>query len=238
VAIKVATFDFWGTLYENKMSLKHERKDRILQMFKQEGINDITEEMIYREMEKAWVIWDDIWRLEHRTLNVREFLAIVFKALLVELSPEAMDTLCDTLQKAIFTGNTMPIDHVVDAVKDLSGFTNLGVISDTGIASGKYLRQLLERDHGQRFSFGLYSDELGMSKPHPGIFQKVLETTGCKADEVVHIGDLRHTDVLGAQNAGMHTIRYCGVRDDQTPGLPEAEYVFRTIGSWWELSRE
>jgi len=156
---------------------------------------------------------------------VHEFMELVFGELQVRLAADAMDELCEVLQQAIFTGNTLPVDHVVDAVAALSRSRCLGVISDTGVSSGRYLRQLLDRDHPSRFSFGLYSDELGMSKPEPEIFQKVLDINGCLPEEVVHIGDLRYTDVLGAHQAGMHTIRYAGIRDDRTEGFPEADWV-------------
>ncbi len=223
--IKVVTFDFWGTLYHNKLSLKHERKDRIQQMFARSGIVGITDAMIYQAMEKSWVVWDDIWRTQYRTLPVHEFMELVFGELQVRLDAEVMDELCEILQQAVFTGNTLPVDHVVEAVATLSATRRLGVISDTGVSSGRYLQQLLDRDHPARFAFGLYSDELGMSKPAPGVFQKVLDMNGCRPEEVVHIGDLRYTDVLGAHQAGMHTIRYAGIRDDRTEGYPEADWV-------------
>ncbi|MDY0289377.1 MAG: HAD family hydrolase [Sphaerochaeta sp.] len=225
MAITVVTFDFWGTLYRNINSLKHERKDRIQHCFSQAGITGITDAMIYAAMERSWVIWDDIWRREHRTLDVHDFMALVLKDLGVVLPKGLLSELCEVLQQAIFTGNTVATDHVIEVVQQLSRTKQLGIISDTGVSSGRYLRQLIERDHGSRFSFGLYSDELGMSKPAPGVFQAVLDRTGCKADQVVHIGDLLHTDVIGARQAGMHSVRYTGVRDIPSFGYPEADYV-------------
>lgn len=222
--IKVVTFDFWGTLYYNKISLKHERKDRIQTMFSRCGI-EIPDTQVYQAMERTWVLWDEIWRKEHRTLAVHEFLDLVFNELKVKLPTDETNELCELLQQAIFTPNTSPVDHVVEVVATLSTTKRLGIISDTGVASGRYLRQLIERDHPSRFSFGLYSDELGMSKPEQGIFQKVLDMNGCSPKEVLHIGDLQYTDVIGAQKAGMHTVRYAGIRDEQTQGYPEAEWV-------------
>lgn len=223
--IKVITFDFWGTLYHNTVSLKHERKARIRTMFDRCALEDVSDEQIYKAMENSWLLWDDIWRKEQRTLPVSEFLGLVFSELKVVLPPWAVDELCHTLQEAIFTGNTVPTNHVAEVVGELASTYTLGIISDTGVSSGKYLNRLIERDHRGKFSFGLYSDELGMSKPAAGVFQKVLEINGCTAAEVVHVGDLKHTDVLGAKQAGMHSVRYAGVRDDVGEGFPEADWV-------------
>ena len=225
MAITVVTFDFWGTLYRNITSLKHERKDRIKHYFSLAGIPGIADEMIYGAMERSWVIWDTIWRSEHRTLDVHDFMALVLQDLGVTLPDVLLSELCEILQQAIFTGNTVATDHIIEVVQELSKTKQLGIISDTGVSSGRYLRKLIERDHGSRFSFGLYSDELGMSKPAAGVFQAVLDQTGCRPDQVVHIGDLLHTDVAGAREAGMHSVRYTGVRDIPSPGYAEAEYV-------------
>ncbi len=225
MAITVVTFDFWGTLYRNVTSLKHERKDRIKHYFSLAGVTGISDEMIYGAMERSWVIWDTVWRSEHRTLDVHDFMALVLKDLAVGLPGNLLSELCDVLQQAIFTGNTVATDHIIDVVRELSETKQLGIISDTGVSSGKYLRKLIERDHGSRFSFGLYSDELGMSKPAPAVFQAVLDRMGCRPEEVVHIGDLLHTDVIGARKAGMHSVRYIGVRDVPSIGYAEADYV-------------
>lgn len=223
--IKVITFDFWGTLYRNIVSLKHERKARIRTMFDRCAIDCVSDEQIYKAMENSWLLWDDIWRKEQRTLPVRDFLSLVFGELKVQLPEWAVDELCHTLQEAVFTGNTVPTDHIVEVVAELSKSYKLGIISDTGVSSGKYLGRLIERDHPHAFSFGLYSDELGMSKPAAGVFQKVLDINGCTAEEVVHVGDLKHTDVLGSRQAGMYSVRYAGVRDDGGEGFPEAHWV-------------
>lgn len=232
MAIKVVSFDFWGTLYRNKVSLRHERLARIRPVLDQHGYDGIPDERIYQAMEDAWVIWDDIWRIEQRTLGARDFLELVFKDLSVQLPELALQTLSYTIQEAVFTPNTVPIDYVIESVAILAQRCKIGVISDTGVSSGAYLSKLIDRDHPSIFSFRLYSDELGMSKPQQPIFKRVLEINGCTPEEVVHVGDLRHTDILGAKQAGMYTVRYAGVRDDQDERFPEAHWVisdYRTL---------
>jgi HAD superfamily hydrolase (TIGR01549 family) len=58
-------------------------------------------------------------------------------------------------------------------------------------------------------SFGLDADlittssELGVDKPSPDFFQKILELGGLSPDETVYVGDRVDNDVIPAQAAGM-----------------------------------
>lgn len=47
---------------------------------------------------------------------------------------------------------------------------------------------------------------VGVLKPDPAIFHKVIEGTDLQAHEVVYVGDDPHLDVAGARGAGMHAI--------------------------------
>ena len=72
------------------------------------------------------------------------------------------------------------------------------------------------------------SEELGVSKPRPGIFLKALEPLGVAPRDALMIGDGINSDIRGANNAGIDACWY-------NPGgkpLPEgvrAEYVISDI---------
>jgi putative hydrolase of the HAD superfamily len=78
------------------------------------------------------------------------------------------------------------------------------------------LRGILE-DHGvlDRFDHWSFSDEVGVYKPHPEIFEHALAGLGGVAPErAAHVGDLHRTDVAGAKAMGITAIRYKGSNDD------------------------
>jgi putative hydrolase of the HAD superfamily len=50
------------------------------------------------------------------------------------------------------------------------------------------------------------SEEAGVSKPDPGIFEIALERLGCAADEAVMVGDSWAADIIGARAAGIRAI--------------------------------
>lgn len=43
-------------------------------------------------------------------------------------------------------------------------------------------------------------------KPHRELFEKALEVSGYRADEVIHVGDSVSSDVLGAKSAGIRPV--------------------------------
>jgi putative hydrolase of the HAD superfamily len=52
----------------------------------------------------------------------------------------------------------------------------------------------------------IVSEEAGVSKPDPAIFEMALDRLGCTADEAVMIGDSWSADVVGARAAGIRAI--------------------------------
>ena len=56
------------------------------------------------------------------------------------------------------------------------------------------------------FTHTLISEEVGINKPQPGIFQIALERNAITADEAVMIGDSYSSDIAGAKAAGIDQI--------------------------------
>jgi len=50
------------------------------------------------------------------------------------------------------------------------------------------------------------SHEEGVEKPDPRIFAHALARIGARADRTLHVGDLYHTDVVGARRAGLRAV--------------------------------
>ena len=53
------------------------------------------------------------------------------------------------------------------------------------------------------FEFTLAAGEIGIWKPDPAIFDKVLEMEGLQADRCVYVGDNYYADVVSARGAGL-----------------------------------
>ncbi len=67
------------------------------------------------------------------------------------------------------------------------------------------------------FQHIVLSEEVGITKPQPGIFEKALQLNGLQKEDVVMIGDSYTSDIQGAINAGIDQIWL------QLPTLSEEE---------------
>ncbi|NQT58494.1 MAG: HAD family hydrolase [Bacteroidetes bacterium] len=227
MSIKLISFDFWGTIYHNEPSLSDKQKNVILQVLKRASIYDIGIAAVSNAVNEAWVKWDVYWKEESRTLAVHDWLAMVLEYLPVGLPDDFFHECCNELQSLLFTGNTKEIPGVRSVIKSLYKRYKLSIISDTGIESGDYLRRLLRNDKLDHFDYTVFSNEFGRAKPHSSVFNALLTYFQLDPEEVVHIGDLRRTDVEGAKSVGMHTIRFSGCRNDENSIYDEADFVIK-----------
>lgn len=84
----------------------------------------------------------------------------------------------------------------------------LALVSNTGYVHGDIIRQALANmDLATCFDWMIFSNELGLAKPNPGIFQALISASGIPAARITHIGDNPIADVQGARNVGMHAIQ-------------------------------
>jgi HAD superfamily hydrolase (TIGR01549 family) len=78
-----------------------------------------------------------------------------------------------------------------------------GVISN----SNGTIRGILERlALAPHLDFVLDSQEEGLEKPDPRLFQRALTRAGVRAAEAAYIGDLYSVDVVGARRAGIRAV--------------------------------
>lgn len=50
------------------------------------------------------------------------------------------------------------------------------------------------------------SEEVGLKKPHPSVFQTAMTKAAALPQKSIMIGDSFEADIVGAQNSGMHTL--------------------------------
>ena len=97
-------------------------------------------------------------------------------------------------------------DHAEATLRELSerGY-RLALISN---ATDDPLIQRLVDGAGFRrwFDMAFTSAGVGLRKPHPGIFEKVLSQWGLPPSRVVMVGDTLRFDIAGAHNAGLKGI--------------------------------
>ena len=109
---------------------------------------------------------------------------------------DAVDTVYREFTKA--TRRLFP-----DAIETLDalGCCRLGVISNG--SSARQRQKLASVGILDRFAVVVISEDIGVAKPHPGIFEAACEAVGASPSACVHVGDRLDVDALGARDAGV-----------------------------------
>jgi putative hydrolase of the HAD superfamily len=93
------------------------------------------------------------------------------------------------------------VDGAIPVVKELSRKFKLGVVSNS-FTDVQY-RKLEAMGLRDLFSCIVLSEEFGIRKPDPRIFQQAVALLHMQSQECLYVGDSYANDVIGAKNAGM-----------------------------------
>lgn len=161
-------------------------------------------------------------------------------ALADDPSHRLRDQLTEQLAAVIEDGTSGEGTYVLDgAAEAIRAVQSAGIatalVCDIGFTPARFVRKFLP-NHDIELDHYFFSDEVGAPKPLPPIFEAALKATGVQPHQAVHIGDLKRTDITGARNAGMGTIRYIGLHDDQWhPEESAGEEADAILERWSEL---
>lgn len=222
--IKAITFDFWGTLFKDAFS-KERQEYRAKAILRIVG-NSITFDSALEALSVAGKEFARCHIEEQRTLTPADAVEIVSLHLGVELGRSQYELLAEEFATAILVYQPEPIENAIDAVRLASEHFPVGLISDTGISPGKSLQRLLdEYGFSKYFMFCCYSDEVGVSKPRPILFEVTAEKLKVKPENILHIGDLEVTDIKGIKGVGGYGGLFVGVNDKYLNNTT-ADFIF------------
>ncbi|HWP91839.1 MAG TPA: HAD family hydrolase [Thermodesulfobacteriota bacterium] len=163
-----------------------------------------------REFEVAYLKTDYEVYKKYKTLGkvtpreyVEWFFPILCRYLSLEGDPYEIRTRVRQRLKDIKYGRVLAPGSVglLDFLRE-KGFI-LAVISNN---DGKTEEKCEELGIREYFQFIADSTKLAMAKPDSRIFRFVLDKLGLSPNEVIHVGDLYGSDVMGGINAGLDVI--------------------------------
>lgn len=232
MAIRAITFDFWRTLFADRVEPVERRQIRIDALCRATGVQP--------ENAKQALLTSEYEFLQHhikeqRTLSPMDAVHIVARELRVEIAADTAAYLAEVFGTAILAFPPVPIPDGLDAVRYASERFPIGIISDSGISPGKSLRTILERNgYAPYFGHMSFSDEIGVAKPQALMFESAARGLGVDVCEILHIGDLEGTDIQGAKRAGARAALFVGdhdrYRDHNT-----ADYVLENWAHFVEM---
>ncbi len=207
MSTEAVTFDFWCTLFRDANS-QMRRRARIEAFARLTGVLETAVEDAFAV---AWQEFDRCHRERQYTLKPVDAVQIAAQLLEIEVDPQSKRKLSEMIATAILDYPPEPIEGAVEVVKAVADRMPVGIISDTGISPGASLRVILER-HGILDLFAVlnFSDEVGVSKPQRPMFQRAADTLGVSPGQMLHVGDIEHTDIAGAQAFGARAALFAG----------------------------
>jgi len=225
------SIDFWNTIVIAKTNGEKRTKRRVEALHRLANTHkrNLDSKTIETAHSYASEKFDEIWFGTSRTPNALELVGFTLQSLNLQVSEFEQQELARVYEDSLLDGPPELAAGAADTIKLLSQKYKLGIISDTMFSPGRVLKDYLDRKGlGQYFSAFAFSDEVGVSKPHPDMFEKVRTETNTILEGSFHIGDIQPTDIKGAQNFGIKGILYTGIsrkyEDDTT-----ADYV---CNSW------
>lgn len=202
------SFDLWLTLIRSNPEFKNKRN----LLFKDYFSIDKPIEEVALAIRKFDILTNSINEKAGKNFDTFEIYYLILDALGIDIELYSNKHLAEfyALTDALLM-DYKPVllqDSIPTLLKSLHGQgTTLNILSNTAFIKGSSLRKVLAH-YGldNYFSFQLYSDETGFSKPSPNMYRcaydEILKIGAISKEEVLHIGDNKVSDYDGALNFG------------------------------------
>jgi len=227
MAIEAITFDFWDTLVRADSSASRiARRIAVAEALAQHGLT-AEHDNIEAAFDQAFSRFNSSWGTgeqytgHHAAETVLDALG----------HADNHQVRIDVIDAYLSAGRDVTLDLADNVAVTLRTLKDaglrLGIICDVGLTPSTTLRHYLDR-HGvlSLFDYWSFSDDVGVYKPDPFIFEHaLLGLGGVSPSNTAHIGDLRRTDITGALGMGILALRYRGITDDDPANGPEANIV-------------
>jgi HAD superfamily hydrolase (TIGR01549 family) len=219
VVLRAVTFDFWSTLVDGAITPERtaQRVARLHAAIVGAG-HQCTPEELRAALRRSFDRISDEARESLKDVGPPGRWAVLAEELGIPEGMIAYEVVEHAYEEITLDQLPDAMPHVHVAVEGMkrAGY-RLGVICNTGTTGGRVLREVLKRHRLlEFFEATVFSNEFGLSKPHPAIFEHTLaELGGIQARHALHVGDLEELDVEGARRAGLHAARYVPEGDGQ-----------------------
>jgi len=229
--IAAITFDFWDTLAaddsdETKRATlgllpKPAERERLFVRHITERYPEIAPARAAAAYAAANQQFREEWHNHHRTPGVATRLYYAYEYLGLKPKPGHFARILREIDMLVLEIETMEVRIAPSFVPGihytlqlLSQEYKLGIISDTIHTHGRGLRHLMAMEGIlPYFSYLVFSDEVGASKPSPAVFYQAAIGLDVAPTQIVHIGDRESNDIVGPRNLGMKAILFTGLVD-------------------------
>lgn len=197
--IKVITFDLDDTLWAVQPVI--DVANQVLYDWLQQHAGNYTQ-----QFPKEY--FAELQKLTHERHPERSYSVTAVRQTMIEIgltqagySGETLNRLCEDAFEVFLQArnNVDYFTHALPMIEKLHGDFVLGAITN---GNADIARVGLD----QYFDFSFSADLIGVGKPATDIFDAMLKHVKCQPQEVLHIGDSLEHDIVGANDAGLHSL--------------------------------
>jgi len=209
--IKVISFDADGTLWDFLKVMRHSLK------YVLKALHEIDPESASMlDIDKMIRIRNKVANdLKGIIINLEEVRLRAFRETL-QVIKRPNDELAKYLNEVYLKHRFEDIELYEDVLPTLNTLKkkySLGILSN-----GNSYPELCGLD--EMFQFTVFSQDYGMEKPDPLIFEVALKEANCTKQQIIHIGDSLESDIAGANNAGIRCVWINREQKENTRNLP------------------
>lgn len=106
--------------------------------------------------------------------------------------------------RKVYTASARLVPGAKELLDNLKDKVKIGVVTNNLISEQK--SKIKECRIEKYIDVLVTSEEVGVTKPHPLIFQTALDKLNVRADEVIMVGDKWDVDIVGARNLDIKCI--------------------------------
>jgi putative hydrolase of the HAD superfamily len=106
--------------------------------------------------------------------------------------------------RAAYVEHWRPVDGALDLLSALHGRVAIGVVTNN--VASEQRQKIATCGFAPLLDAVVISEEAGVTKPDPRIFELALDAVKRQAEETVMVGDAWETDIVGASAAGIRAI--------------------------------
>lgn len=190
--IKAVFFDIDDTLYNSTQLAKMARKNSIKAMI-DAGLPEKDESKVFEILKKI---------IDKYGSNYPQHYDVLIKEIGGSWNPKIVASGVVAYEHTKI-GYLTPFPKVIPTLLEFRKKYKLGIISN-GLAI-KQWEKLIGLGVHHLFDVVVTSEEEGFEKPDVRIFKQGVKRIGLKPDECLMVGDRLEIDIVGANEAGMHT---------------------------------
>ncbi len=209
--IRLITFDFWNTLFVDR---GEEIRNEMRKSFTLARLRKYNRRLRKDDLDAAFEVAKGEFELQwqrYTASTMENYVKTIARELKVDIQPADHRDLVDYFETILLQHQPVLVPNAAEAVRNAKSRLKVGLVCDTGYSPGTTLRKILDSNGiASCFDSFSFSNETGFLKPHIEPFAKILRSLSIRPEQSVHIGDLEHTDIVGAKRIGMKAIKFIG----------------------------